>query len=127
MSTFANESSLEPYEWKNRLIIYAATDESYDEVQKEIKANLEAIEDRNLLFFRLGETSELPFHENLSDEEQSSISEQFGIDPDEASTVFVLVGKDGGEKARQEEKLDLKDFFALIDTMPMRKREMRID
>ena len=35
-----------------------------------------------------------------------------------------LVGKDGGKKARQTGRLDLQAFFDLIDTMPMRLREM---
>jgi hypothetical protein len=37
----------------------------------------------------------------------------------------VLVGKDGGVKLRSAEPIAADDFFALIDTMPMRRREMR--
>jgi hypothetical protein len=37
----------------------------------------------------------------------------------------LLIGKDGGVKLRAEEPLPAAEFFALIDTMPMRRREMR--
>jgi hypothetical protein len=35
------------------------------------------------------------------------------------------IGKDGGVKLRSAEPVAAGDFFALIDTMPMRRREMR--
>lgn len=38
---------------------------------------------------------------------------------------MVLIGKDGGVKARTNDLNALKDFLALIDTMPMRRAEMR--
>jgi hypothetical protein len=37
----------------------------------------------------------------------------------------VLIGKDGGEKLRREEGGTLREIFGLIDTMPMRRREMQ--
>jgi len=39
--------------------------------------------------------------------------------------MVVLIGKDGGEKLRREEGATLGEIFGLIDTMPMRRREMR--
>ncbi len=39
--------------------------------------------------------------------------------------TVLLVGKDGGEKFRRDEIVDPDDLHALIDTMPMRRREMR--
>lgn len=49
--------------------------------------------------------------------------EQFGI---EAETfAIVLVGKDGGEKFRSAEPVGPRDLFDRIDSMPMRRREMR--
>ncbi len=37
----------------------------------------------------------------------------------------VLVGKDGGVKGRWDHGLLMQEVFALIDGMPMRRREMR--
>ena len=39
--------------------------------------------------------------------------------------TVILVGKDGGEKYRAERVVDPDELFALIDMMPMRRREMR--
>jgi len=38
---------------------------------------------------------------------------------------MVLIGKDGGVKARSRNLHALEDFLALIDTMPMRRSEIR--
>jgi hypothetical protein len=37
----------------------------------------------------------------------------------------VLVGKDGTVKLQREGMTALKDIFGLIDSMPMRRREIR--
>lgn len=37
----------------------------------------------------------------------------------------ALIGKDGGVKVRRETVISNQDLFALIDSMPMRQREMR--
>ena len=37
----------------------------------------------------------------------------------------LLVGKDGGVKLRSERPVRAEDLFALIDTMPMRRQEMK--
>ncbi len=39
--------------------------------------------------------------------------------------LVVLVGKDGGEKLRTSEDADFEKIFDLIDSMPMRRQEIR--
>lgn len=46
------------------------------------------------------------------------------VDASEAFT-FILVGRDGGEKLRSNELVKTDKLFGLIDSMPMRKREMK--
>ncbi len=41
-----------------------------------------------------------------------------------AGFTVILVGKDGGEKFRRDAVVDPETLHALIDTMPMRQREM---
>lgn len=53
----------------------------------------------------------------------AELRERFDIDP--AAFCAILVGKDGGEKARADRLDDLEAWFALIDAMPMRRAEMR--
>ena len=44
--------------------------------------------------------------------------------PEGPGLTVVLVGKDGGEKARYRGVVDPDDIFALVDSMPMRRREI---
>ncbi|MEM9784245.1 MAG: DUF4174 domain-containing protein [Pseudomonadota bacterium] len=39
--------------------------------------------------------------------------------------TVILVGKDGGEKLRRDRVVNIEEISALIDTMPMRRNEMR--
>ncbi len=43
----------------------------------------------------------------------------------QATFEGLLVGKDGGVKLRREKPVAASEIAALIDTMPMRKNEMR--
>ena len=53
------------------------------------------------------------------------LRQQFNLSAGEPRPVFILVGKDGGEKSRQYNTLDLEKWFALIDQMPMRRKEIQ--
>ena len=50
------------------------------------------------------------------------LRERFRVAPD--AFAVILVGKDGTEKARWPEPVDAAEVFALIDAMPMRRREI---
>jgi len=39
--------------------------------------------------------------------------------------MVILIGKDGGEKFRQDRNVELKEIFNIIDAMPMRRQEMK--
>ena len=45
--------------------------------------------------------------------------------PPSAGFQFILVGKDGGEKLRTDTVVDAQQLFATIDSMHMRKQEMK--
>ncbi|WP_202405758.1 MULTISPECIES: DUF4174 domain-containing protein [Halomonadaceae] len=53
---------------------------------------------------------------------QRDVRKTLSAQPDDVSVV--LIGKDGGVKQRSR-GLDVAGIFSLIDTMPMRQREMR--
>ena len=111
---------LKPYLWKNRILL-VHSNQQLVELSKQ-KADLA---DRDLLIFRLSEnTPPLPNEVSLTAKERKELRDLYKVDKKEQAT-FILIGKDGGEKARQKKTLDLAKFFALIDTMPMRKSEMK--
>ncbi len=55
--------------------------------------------------------------------EGSTFHKKYDIKPDQFA--IILIGKDGGEKLRSFTVVQSKTLFALIDSMPMRKAEMR--
>ena len=58
----------------------------------------------------------------ISGPEAAAIRREYGITNERFATL--LIGKDGGEKLRLHETPDPDTVFALIDSMPMRQREM---
>ena len=57
-----------------------------------------------------------------SGEQARALRRLFGLDE---SFHAVLVGKDGGDKLTASNPLGADQLFPLIDSMPMRQREMR--
>lgn len=121
--------SLDRHRWKHRLIVVALPDEG--EARKEALEYLEALQrdhaealaDRDLRWIDgSGESIDLPG--TIRPPDHPGLREQLKL-TDEDRVSFVLIGKDGGVKDRQSGKLDLKAWFRLIDSMPMRQREMR--
>jgi len=53
-----------------------------------------------------------------------SIRHDYNIEKDQFAVI--LIGKDGGEKHRSFESLNLDSIFFLVDRMPMRKDEILV-
>jgi hypothetical protein len=123
----SEEDVLDRYLWKNRIIlVYApsAEDSSYQRFVSEIRDDSAGVWERHLVVFHL--FSDKSGHEGeneLSAEQVGTLLDRYKLNADTA--VAVLIGKDGGEKARQAGTLNLTALFQKIDAMPMRRREMR--
>jgi hypothetical protein len=118
---------LTQFQWKNRLLFLFAEDANdpfFKNLQNQIMAQKAEVDDRDLIIFelpvqgpaRMGTTP-------LDQKEADSIRTHFAIPSNTFS--LILVGKDGGIKLKREERVDLSDVFGLIDSMPMRQREMQ--
>lgn len=122
-----SSSDLDMYRWKNRLLLVftpSDTDQTYLELQQALGRAGDKLQDRDMVVFRLfasgrGKTDEAC----LGKDEVLSLYQRFDV-PGHSLTV-ILLGKDGGEKARQVGQFDLQAIFDRIDAMPMRQREMR--
>ncbi len=55
--------------------------------------------------------------------DQARLRRRYGVAPD--AFAVLLIGKDGSVKLRSAEPLTAKTLFDTIDTMPMRREEMR--
>jgi hypothetical protein len=124
---------LADWRWKHRLLVVDAPDtasgrQALDAFRKAVDAQMEDVLDRDLLIVpvgdlpRAGETRrpwvDLPVDARLAVRRQLALK---GGGPPQ----LVLVGKDGGAKARQSGVFDLARMLTEIDAMPMRRAERK--
>lgn len=118
-------SHLEHLKWQHRIIIiHTQAGEQYERVIRQFQEYQFEIDDRDIVWFihsgeRIISNTTLPVSVELS--EQLSLYD-LRQQVDEFSAV--LIGKDGGVKQRQRQ-WDIDSIMALIDTMPMRRWEMK--
>ena len=58
----------------------------------------------------------------MSTDDANALRKRFGVPP--AAFRAVLVGKDGGAKLSEAAPIEADRLFAVVDAMPMRRREM---
>jgi hypothetical protein len=109
--------SLRDYLWKNPVIIIfssSAKDPERVLLQKKIEGKACEFKDRNFVHIDLIQGTE----------EFDEMGQRFAVSS--ARFQLLLLGKDGGVKMRLR-TASLEDVFSLIDTMLMRRSEMRND
>ena len=118
---------LTQFQWKNRLLFLFtedANDPFFKDLQSQIMAQKAEVDDRDLIVFELPAKGPARMGAKPLDQQQAdSLRNHFGIPGDTFN--LILVGKDGGIKLKRSDQVDLTDVFGLIDSMPMRQREMR--
>ncbi|MBC8127349.1 MAG: DUF4174 domain-containing protein [Gloeobacteraceae cyanobacterium ES-bin-144] len=118
---------LEAYRGEKRLIVmFLPQGETTEKVSAMIVQNREKIDERHLEIVDVSEgPPRISTAVRFSLEQTHSLRKQLKIDVREVLPTFILIGKDGSEKARSQGDLDLKKWFALIDQMPMRRGEIQ--
>lgn len=123
----AQSDPLSQYRWKNRpLLIFAenAADHNVQAARNALQALECEIEDRDMVIGWIFEEGESRLGATgISSRAGDNIRARLRVRRGEFTAV--LVGKDGGVKARYAKAPDLQDVFSLIDGMPMRRSEMR--
>jgi hypothetical protein len=118
---------LDAFKWKNRLIfLFAphADDPMLDALRREISSRPQAVKERDLVVFEILESGDSRMDATpIGPQTATLLRERFGIPPE--TFTLILVGKDGGVKLRRNDYVELEAVFALIDSMPMRRNEMR--
>ena len=129
MSPAKTESKidLDAYKWKNRLLFLFAPSNNhpgYQTKKREMEEEISEILDRELVIFEIFEDGESTVGDSvLGAEATTFLREKFTVEP--GKFTAILAGKDGGEKLRGDENVPLSAIFSLVDSMPMRQREMR--
>ena len=118
---------LNSFKWKNRLLfLFASSEEDrfYLALKEEIARQGMEIRDRDLLVFEVFEKGESRLgKERLSSGQVLALRKHLSVPS--GQFMIILIGKDGGEKLRQDRLVELKEIFGIIDAMPMRQQEMR--
>ncbi len=118
---------LDQYRWKNRLLfLFSPSSEvpAYQSLNQELNRNFDGVRDRDLLVFRILEQGPSAMDsQEISPQGAENLRRRFGVN--QGTFTTVLVGKDGGVKLFRSGRVSLTAIFALIDSMPMRQREMR--
>lgn len=118
---------LDTYTWKNRLLLVFAPSEGYAryrDFRRQLRDQGDEIVDRDLLVFHILESGESRLGDISIDPQSATLlRDRFSAKP--GQFIVVLIGKDGGEKLRRGDEVNIAEIFSLIDSMPMRQREMR--
>lgn len=127
ISSAQDMDPLAEHRWKHRLLIAFANDDA-DAHANALRTSLAAasceLEDREMVIgWVLSEGSSRLGEAAISDEIAGLLRSGLEIQP--GVFAVVLIGKDGGVKARYGSVPALSELFALIDGMPMRRSEMR--
>ena len=115
---FGNMMAQDKYLWKNRVIILAADDTTDVIFQKQLqilRSDPEGLKERDLVIITMRQALE-------SDILGSKYKE---MSLAKSGFRFYLRGKDGGVKYEDSQAVTLEKLYAIIDAMPMRRREMR--
>ena len=123
----ANAMDLSQFEWQNRLLLLFAPhseNKLFKQLQSEIGTQKYGVKDRDLVIFEVLDTGTSRMNRTPIDRrEADALRHNFAVPQN--SFTLILVGKDGGVKLKRSDQTSLAEIFALIDSMPMRKKEMR--
>lgn len=119
------DNPLDAERWKTRPLVVAVPQET-DPLLENVRSTLrqtaarEAFREREMVLYTVvrgrGERNGKP----LDTAETAALLGALKLDP-QGPAAFVLVGKDGGVKMRQDASVDLQAVFDEIDRMPMRQ------
>ncbi len=121
--------SLDTYRWENRLILIVAENPEEGKMVEQLKLfqnEQEALSDRKLLIFKIhagGCTVYNSSMKPIQNTENKDLFEEFGSNS--APFQILLIGLDGGINTKRNRVTDPAVFFAEIDTMPLRRNELR--
>lgn len=125
MDTF----SLEDYKWQNRVLLVFSPNTyqpDYRQQISDLRSAKDGIKERDLkVFYILKQSSPAVKGQVIPDEYHEEMYQDFDVSP--ADFKSILIGKDGTVKLQSGEAVSSENLFELIDSMPMRKLEMKND
>jgi hypothetical protein len=118
---------VDSYRWKNRLILVFTPSWKQQDYLAQMDiwlSDREGMAERDLVLIELPESGLGRVGEaQLRRQDVAALYERYDVE--KGGFCVLLIGKDGGVKLRSDSPLKTDDLFGLIDSMPMRQREIR--
>ena len=107
------------------LLLFAARpdDASLLAQMTKLKEEAPGLAERDVLVIAIPYKDPSPTGVNLSAAEALAVRRSFHVTPEDFTAI--LLGKDGGEKYRSRKPISFEKLRDTIDSMPMRKHEMK--
>ena len=126
-NAIAEPLDLSQFQWKHRLLFIFAPNRSHPlfvSLHNALSAQKAGAADRDLVIFEIFDSDPSSMNSKyLASNSALSLRNRYSVNPGEFTVL--LVGKDGGIKLKRQDEIRLEDLFALIDSMPMRREEIR--
>jgi hypothetical protein len=124
--TLAMAQDLEQHRWDYRLLLIYVDkleSENYRNQMSILKKEMVGLEERKLLVYTFWKDK---YQVGFEDTEWKMADKEFaGATIPDSGFEVILRGLDGGDKLRQDSVIDTETLFARIDSMPMRRQEMK--
>ncbi|WP_200979681.1 DUF4174 domain-containing protein [Echinicola sp. 20G] len=124
-----NAQELSEHQWKERLLIimtHDLTDSTYEKQIDTLQKNLGELTERKLVVYQFNKDK---FKTGLDSNKAWNKTESKkwieALKFSNSGFEIILIGLDGQIKRRQTGYLAPKELFGTIDTMPMRRQEMK--
>ena len=116
---------LSDHKWKHRLILIF----SDKKLESQFDQQKAEIVDRHIVYYQVGSNGQSSTNSKIKPSPEllkylEGLKAKYSKKDSGDQDLIVLIGKDGGVKLTSE-SLEWKKIYALIDSMPMRQREMR--
>lgn len=112
---------LSDFQWKSRIVILYENDTNFTDVKKALEIignNASKLTERDILVFVYKDQLFYNTNGTITGIKKSVVLPK-------SYDGYILIGKDGGPKSKAPYPFNLKKLCDLIDSMPMRKSEMR--
>ena len=118
--------ALQQYQWRNRVLVVSAPspdDSNLLEQLAELASTSDEFADRDMVLVTLLDNADAKAGDRkLTRAEVAATRTALGIRP--GSFALQLIGKDGSVKLTAKSATSMNEIYALIDSMPMRQREI---
>ena len=124
-----SSQSLSEYQWKNRIVVIFTEAKDSKEFKEQLEQfegfqnNPKGFKERKLVLIHALPEKHRTVIPNESEWQDSKLYQK--MKKSKEAFEVILIGLDGGVKLRQQEVLETKKLFDLIDSMPMRQAEIR--